>query len=362
MRIYVLIMAGGEGKRFWPLGRKSKPKQFLSLIGDRTMLRHTVDRVLPIVPIGNVLIVTVRRYAEQTLIQIPELPKQNLILEPVGKNTCACIALGAAHLSSVDPEAAMLVLPSDHVVGDEEAFNKAVMVGEKVLDTKLPSGASPLVTFGLKPKSPETGYGYIRSGELISKIDAHEVRMVSEFTEKPDIEKARSYLEEGGYYWNSGMFMWKAKRVLEEIKMTLAEWRTSLTELEEGIGGDGAEGAIENFYSTVEDGSIDKLLLEKSTDTVVIPVDYPWSDLGSWEALDVYLRRDASENVMLGDGISVDSSGCLVIGGDKPVGIVGLRNVIVVDTGDAILVLDKSKSQSVKELVEILEKEWSDVV
>lgn len=355
MKLYALIMAGGEGKRFWPLSRKDRPKQFLSLVDGKSLIRSTADRILPMIPIENIFVVTLERYADETLNHIPELPVDNLILEPEGKNTAPAIAFGTVKIKERDPEAVVAVFPADHAIGGDDVFREAIAFGNEVANTPLPNGDFPLVTLGVKPLRPETGYGYIKEAETIKTSEKHQAKRVEKFTEKPDLKTASGFIEEGGYYWNSGIFIWKASAILREFSKFLPEWHEQLHNMTGKIGGSQEDSLILDFYRQVEAGPIDKLILEKSENTLVIPVDFPWSDIGSWEALDEFLRADAEENIVYGEEINIGSSGCLVFGDKKPIAIVGVKDLVIVDTGDAILVLDKHKSQDVKKVAESLE-------
>jgi mannose-1-phosphate guanylyltransferase len=354
--MYALIVAGGEGKRFWPLSKGDKPKQFLSLVGGRSMIRGTVDRVLPLIPIENVFIVTLERYADETLKHIPEIPQSNLILEPEGKNTAPAIALGTLKIKKLDSDAVIIVLPADHAIGEEDAFRDVLLFGGSVANTRLPNGDFPLVTLGIRPIRPETGYGYIKEAEVIEVSEKYRVKRVQGFTEKPDLKTASQFLEEGRYYWNSGIFIWRASTILDSFHRLLPDWYKSFDKILSDINTPRERATIIEFYRQVEPGPIDKLILERSQNTVVIPVDFPWNDLGSWQALDEFLRNDLEENIFRGEGISIDSSGCLVFGGNRPIAIVGVRDLVVVDSGDVILVIDKQKAQDVKKVVETIEK------
>jgi len=357
MNLYALVIAGGEGKRFWPLSRKDRPKQFLSLIGGKSMIRHTVDRVLPIIPIENILIVTLERYADETLRHIPELPRDNLILEPEGKNTAPAIAFGTLRVKKLDPDAVTVVLPADHAIGEEDVFREVLLFGEEIANTGLQGGDFPLITLGVKPGRPETGYGYIKEEEgVIGKSNRYQAKRVKRFTEKPDLKTASRFLEEGGYYWNSGIFIWRVSAILGAFQKLLPVWHGYFDNVLDCINTPQEKAALLGFYERIEPGPIDKLILEKWENTLVIPIDFPWSDIGSWQALDEFLRTDEEETVSQGEVVSLDSSSCLVLGDKRLIALVGVRDLVVVETDDAVLVLDKQKAQDVKKIAEILEK------
>ena len=357
MNLYALIMAGGEGRRFWPLSSKDKPKQFLSLLGDKSLIRQTVDRVLPLIPIEKIFIVTVKAYADETLKHIPELPPENLILEPEGKNTAPCILYGSLKIAALDPESVTAVLPADHAIGDEDEFRRVLEKACEVTDYALEDGEKPLITLGVKPSSPETGYGYIKSGaKEITSLNRLKVFKVLKFTEKPDLDTALEFLKEGDYYWNSGMFIWKTSSILREFASLLPEWFSRFNSVSADLGTPEEAESVSVFYSNIESGSIDKLILERSGRTLVIPVSFPWSDVGSWKALYEYLSGGSNENLIPGSAVTINSSSCMVIGEERTVALVGVSNLVVVDTEDAVLVLNKENSQDVKKIVEELGK------
>ncbi len=357
MNLYALIMAGGEGKRFWPLSTKDKPKQFLSLLGDKSLIRQTVDRIVPLIPIERVFIVTVKAYAEETLRHIPELPPGNLILEPEGKNTAPCIAYGSLRIASEDPESVMAVLPADHAIGKEEEFRGVLEFACEASRHEFEDGEAPLITLGVKPTSPETGYGYIKAGrdEVLSSNGLKAYKAIK-FTEKPDHDRAKEFLSEGDYYWNSGMFIWKTSSILRDFASFLPEWYRHFNTLSQNLGKPEESKSIADFYSNIQNGSVDNLILERSGNTLVIPVEFPWSDVGSWKALYEYLIGDGDEKQVLGPAVSINSSSSLVVGGGRTVALVGVSDLVVVDTEDALLVLNKEDSQDVKKIVEELGK------
>lgn len=357
MEINALIMAGGEGKRFWPLSSKTTPKQFLSLVGEKSLIRQTVDRITPLIPIERIYVVTGEIYAEQTIEHIPELPRENLILEPYGRNTAPCIAYGTLKIDKISKDSVTVVLPADHVIGDDEEFRKALSFASIVASTKLDNSHYPLITLGVTPTSPETGYGYIReTDQKISSDNYYSAYKVREFTEKPDTKTALGFLERGGYYWNSGIFVWKTSSILSAFQNTIPSWQQYFDTISSNLGEITEKDAVRAFFDNISGGSIDKLILEHSDNTVVIPISFPWSDVGSWSALDEYLRDNEADNIINGNAISVDSSGCLVIAGEKRVALVGVEGVIVVESEDSILVLNKDKSQDVKKVVDEINK------
>ncbi len=356
MNLYALILAGGEGKRFWPLSRKDRPKQFLSLLGGKSMIRHTVDRILPLVPIENVFVVTLEKYTDETLKHIPELPKNNIIAEPLGKNTAPAVVIGSLRVNKMNPDAVTVILPSDHAIGEGDVFRDVLKFGIQVVNQELPNGEYPLLTLGVKPERPETGYGYIKEAEVVKASKKHNAKKVDRFTEKPDLQTALRFLESGGYYWNSGIFIWRVSSILSAFHKLLPEWHKHFDRVQELLNTPGEKAGLLEFYEQIDSGPIDKFILEKWESTLVIPIDFQWSDIGSWEALDGFLRADNKENILHGEGVCVDSSSCLVFGDTKLIAMVGVNDLVVVETDDAILVLKKDKAQDVKKVVETLEK------
>lgn len=356
MPLFALIMAGGEGKRFWPLSRKDRPKQFLSLIGRKSLLSETVERILPLVPFQNIFVVTVERYLEETRRHLTGLPAENVIIEPEGKNTGPCIALGTLKIKKISPDSTIVVLPADHWIADDRSFRDVIEFGQRIANTMLSSNDYPLVTFGVKPTKPETGYGYIKeSTELIDSAGRYNARKVLRFIEKPDFKTASDLINEGGYYWNSGIFIWKTTAILREFSRTLPKWHGYFDAILDSFDNEHDSSVIQEFYRSVQPGSIDKLVLEKSGNSVVIPIDFLWSDVGTWQALDELLRSNKTENVVIGNCVSLDSASCLLFSQNRLIAAVGVRDLVIVETDDAILVLDKRKAQDVKSLVERLD-------
>jgi len=356
MNLYALVLAGGEGKRFWPLSRKDRPKQFLSLLGGKSMIRNTIDRILPLVPVENVFVVTLEKYAEETLEHIPELPKENIIAEPQGKNTAPAVVIGSLRVNKMNPDAVTVVLPADHAIGEEDVFRDVLRFGAQVVNTKLPNGEYPLVTLGVRPERPETGYGYIKEAEVVKTLKKYSAKKVDRFTEKPDLQTASRFLETGGYYWNSGIFIWRVSSILGAFQKLLPEWHKHFGKVHEFLNTPGEKAGLLEFYEQIDSGPIDKFILEKWENTLVIPIDFPWSDVGSWGALDEFLRTDNKENILHGEAVCVDSSSCLVFSDKKLIAMVGVNDLVVVETDGAILVLKKDKAQDVKKVVEMLEK------
>jgi mannose-1-phosphate guanylyltransferase len=308
----------------------------------------------------RIFVVTLEKYREETARHIPELPRENLIAEPEGKNTGPAIAIGMLKIEKLEPDAVAVVLPADHAIGEEDVFREVIVFGSELASTE-PNGKNPLLTLGVKPRRPETGYGYIKAGEVIKTSNNCHANRVERFTEKPDLKTALSFLQEGGHYWNSGIFIWKISSILAAFERLLPSWYEYFPKLMEDMNTPSERAALLEFYKRIEAGPVDKLILEKWENTLVIPIDFPWSDLGSWQALDEFLRNDARDNIFKGEGVSVGSSSCLLVGEKRLIAVVGVKNLVVVDTHDAILVLDKNHAQDVKKIAEMLDKKGKDV-
>lgn len=344
MTITPVIMAGGTGSRLWPMSRALHPKQFLRLTSEYSMLQETALRVGGVTQQNNIVICNEdhRFLAAEQLREIDRLG--NIILEPVGKNTAPAIALAAFQLSQTDPEALMLVLAADHVIQDRLAFEKSVLVAQ------LAAEKGKMVTFGIVPTHAETGYGYIRRG---GKVD--EGFEVEQFVEKPSKELALQYVDAGDYYWNSGMFMFKASRYLEELKLHRPDIYSVCEQAMKTTTGDLDFTRIsEDIFNECPSDSIDYAVMEKTQDAVVIPLDAQWSDVGAWSALWDISEKDSAGNVLKGDVIVHNSTNSYFNAEQKMIAAVGVDNLVVIETKDAVLVANKDQVQDVKEIVEHL--------
>ena len=342
-------MAGGKGTRFWPLSTEEKPKQFLNLIGEETMIQMTVNRIKPIIPIERVFVCTGEMYVDLVKEQLPELPERNIIVEPEGRNTAPCIALSAFVIKKYYKEATMVVLPSDHLINDEEEFRSIIKDANEFV--KLNNNS--IITLGMKPSRPETGYGYIKCSMDEEKVNEHKIIKVDTFVEKPNKEKAELYLKEKLYLWNGGMFLWSADNVLNQIKKYSPDTYEALHEIEE-VQENRIKELINERYCKTEATSIDYAVLEKSKDIFVIPSDFGWDDVGSWEALDRYREKDKHGNVHVGNTKAVDGKNNLIISSSHSVVVEGLSNIYVIENDGKILVGNKSNVANVKELKNIV--------
>jgi mannose-1-phosphate guanylyltransferase len=350
--IYAVIMAGGSGTRFWPKSTQSNPKQFLNLFGDRTMIQSTVDRLNGFIPENRCVVVTNDRYVNIVKEQLPEIPDSFIIGEPVARNTAPCVASAAQILFNIDPEAVMVVLPADHQIADETQFRSVLDAAVHIAYQE-----NTLITVGITPNRPETGYGYIHfDSEHENRAGKHPVHKVKNFTEKPDLETAKKFLLSGNYLWNSGMFIWKASVILDAFEEYQREIFRELDHLKgEKVG----KEQIDAFYHACPSISVDYGIMENADNVQVLPGDFGWNDVGSWTAVHELLKKNGSENAISASASSIhDSSGNLVHSeSGKIIALVGAEHLAVVETEHAILVCDLRKSQDVKKVVEHLKND-----
>lgn len=355
---YVIVMAGGRGERFWPVSREKRPKQLLALLGERSFLQQAVDRVAPLVPIKNILVITNAVQAPEVKKQLPKLPKENIIAEPCGRDTCAAVTLGAALVGQRDTNAVMAVLPADHVIPDAKKF-------QQVLNDSfdLAGRGQIIVTIGIKPTEPATGYGYIRVGApLPPPHDAKPYKTVfhkaEQFVEKPQYDRALEYLTSGQYRWNAGMFVWSFVTITQGLQMHQPEMAAACQRWFEAAGKGKLDKVIAKEYPEVRRISIDYALMEHAQNVVVADGEFAWDDLGAWNALSRHLKPDAEGNCVVADFIHVDGARNLIYDARTknrtPIAVVGLRDSILVQTDDAVLLAHRSQVQKVKELVKRL--------
>ena len=346
---YPLIMAGGTGTRLWPLSRRKYPKQALKLVGERTLMQHAVDRLLPQVPAGQIFVITRQEHVQPLSEQVPDLPQDNFIVEPEGRGTAPAIGLAAIHLQQRDPEAVMAVLTADHFISDVPGFRRALAAAEEA------ARYGYLVTLGIKPTFPSTGYGYVHQGQHIKKVDGLDVYLADRFTEKPDAEEAQQLVESGVYSWNSGMFVWRLDRILEEFQRQMPEFYDQLQEVAAAMGQADYAETLSRVWPAVEKETIDYGVMEGADRVAVIPVDMGWHDVGSWASLLEVLPADEEGNTVTGDHVGIDSRDLLVVGGDRLIATIGVEGLVIVDTEDALLICTKEREQDVKAMVELLE-------
>lgn len=344
-----LIMAGGKGTRFWPLSTEEKPKQFLNLIGEETMLQMTINRIKPIIPIERIFVCTGEMYVDLVKEQLQELPERNIIVEPEGRNTAPCIALSAMVIERYYKNYNMIVLPSDHLIKDEEEFRDTLLAADNFIRLK----DNAIVTLGMNPTRPEIGYGYIKYSDEVLKSNDFRVIKVERFVEKPNLETAKEYLREGNYLWNGGMFIWSINNIINQIRMYSPDTYNALIGLIK-VSEDNLQESINNSYKNTEAVSIDYAVLEKSKDVYVIPSNFGWDDVGSWEALDRYREKDNLGNVLLGQSKVVKANNNLIISSNNRVVVEGLNDIYVIETDGKVLVGNKSNVANIKELKGII--------
>lgn len=340
-----LIMAGGKGTRFWPLSTEQKPKQFLKLVGEDTMIQMSVKRLEILIPIERIFIATGVRYADIVKEQLPNLPHRNIIVEPVGKNTAPCIALSAFHINKIYEDATIAVLPSDHLINNEEKFLEVLNSADEFVE----KNKEAIVTIGMKPDRPEIGYGYINYGYKRCDINGCAIREVKRFVEKPDLHKAEEYLEDGNYLWNGGMFIWKAANILKLTEKYLTNTFKVLSEIAATCAED-YNRVLQEKYIDVESISVDFGIMEKAKDIYVIPGDFGWDDIGTWEAVGRYIEKDSYNNISMGNVRNFDGSNNIIISNGKPIVISGLQDIFVIESDEMILVGKKDGMESLREL------------
>ncbi|HBL52573.1 MAG TPA: mannose-1-phosphate guanylyltransferase [Syntrophaceae bacterium] len=350
--MHAVIMAGGRGTRFWPRSREKKPKHLLDIVSDRTIIQETVDRIKPLVKPNNILIVTGRKHARELIRQLPEVPLKNIIIEPVGRNTAACIGLAALHIQKKAKDDVMIVLPSDHGIGDPGQYRKVIAAAARAAEKE-----NALVTIGIEPTSPHTGFGYMEGGASAGKVSGKALLRVKSFREKPDLKQAEIFLKSGNFFWNSGMFIWKASTILNEIKHFLPDLYSGLTTINASLGKSSEAKTVSAIYKSLASVSIDYGVMEKAKDVFVIPARFGWSDVGSWDALWEISAKDKNGNAATGGSQAIfeDTGNALVYSPKKLVALIGIKDVIVVETKDALLLCKKGRSQDVKKIVDALE-------
>jgi mannose-1-phosphate guanylyltransferase len=356
---YVIIMAGGRGERFWPVSREKTPKQLIKLLGDRSFLQQAVDRCLPLVPLKNILIITNAAQAGEVRRQLPKLPKQNVVAEPVGRDTCAAVTLGAAIVGARSVNAVMAVLPADHVIPEAKKFQQTL--GDAF---DLASRGQVIVTIGIKPTEPATGYGYIRTGaELPAPNGAKSYKTTffkaEQFVEKPNYDTALTYLTSGQYRWNAGMFVWSFVTVTNALEKHQPEMSAACQRWFDAAAKGKLDKVLAREYPDIKRISVDYAIMEHAQNVVVADGAFEWDDLGSWNALARHVKADPEGNAVVGEFIHVDGARNIVYDARSkarrtPIGCAGLRDAILVLTDDAVLLAHKSQAQKIKDLVKKL--------
>ena len=353
MKKTALIMAGGKGERFWPKSRQNLPKQFLSLTNDgKTMIQLTVERILPLVELEDIYIATNANYKHLVMEQLPGLPEQNILCEPIGRNTAPCIGLGAVHIHHKYEDAIMMVLPSDHLIKFNDIFAETLSNACDVAEE-----GNNLVTIGITPNYPETGYGYIKADKSAVLKKSYSVDC---FVEKPNYEVAKSYVESGDYYWNSGMFIWKISSILSNMQTFMTDTYEGLLKIQSAIGTPEEDTVLKEIFPNFVSDSIDYGIMEKASDIYLIPGNFGWDDVGSWLAVERVRGTDDHGNTLSGNVVTVDTEHCTIEGHKRLITTVGLKDLIIVDTEDALLVSDKMVAGDIKKLLAQLREKGKD--
>jgi mannose-1-phosphate guanylyltransferase/mannose-6-phosphate isomerase len=351
--LHAVVLAGGSGTRFWPLSRETCPKQMLNVVGEDSLLRQTIKRINGLVPPENIWIVTTEDKAQDMRFHLeplgPFAKRIQFMSEPVGRNTAPAIGLAAMTVNHLFPESIMVVMPSDHAIPDKEKFLDDLKVAIE--------GAKKdyLVTFGIEPNKPETGYGYIKIDNF-SRARVDGLFKVERFVEKPNLETAKAYLSDGMYFWNSGIFVWKTSKILSEIETHLPDLYQALKKIELVLLEPNKPNELNKLYSSLNSISIDYGVMERSSDVLMVPSTFRWSDLGSWTALDEMIVKDDSGNIVKGNAVDLGSQNSTIFASERLVATIGLKDMVVVDTPDATLVTTKEKVQEVKKVVELLKQ------
>jgi mannose-1-phosphate guanylyltransferase len=354
VKLYPVIMAGGSGTRFWPLSRKERPKQFLALVGGEPLLAATVGRLPPLAKAERTYVVCGPVHAKSVRKMLPKLPAENVVVEPCARNTAPCVGLAALHIARRDPKGVMAMLPADHHISKPKAFREALAAAAAV------AAQGSIVTIGIRPSRPDTGYGYLKLGARMAASGSKpglEPYKVARFVEKPDAATAERYLADGSYLWNAGIFLFRADVILAEIKRAMPDLGKQLDVIGAALGTAREERTLKKVFPTCPSISIDYGVMEKSDKIAVIPADFGWSDVGSFDALSDVREGDAQGNVTEGEALVLGGRGNVVLAHPgRPLVLIGLEDVIAVDAGDAVLVCHRDKAQDVRKAVDELKK------
>jgi mannose-1-phosphate guanylyltransferase len=349
--LHALIMAGGGGTRFWPRSRQQKPKQFLNLVGDRSLLQQAVDRMEAMVPPDRTWVITAAQHCGEVAKHLPDLPAERIIGEPCGRDTAACIGLGAALIAQDDPDAVMMATPADHVIEPAQEFRRAAQVAERMA---LEHPAA-LVTFGIPPTYPATSYGYIQRGPLLAERQGISVFRVASFREKPSADLAEEWVVSGQYFWNSGIFFWKARTILDALKANQPKLAAAVERIAQAWPTPRREEILRQEYEGLARISIDYAVMEHAKEVLVVQAPYRWDDVGSWLALERMHPQDADGNTILANHCGLDTANCVVVA--EPgllVATAGVSHLLIIQDGDALLVADRRDEAAVKNLVQLL--------
>jgi mannose-1-phosphate guanylyltransferase len=348
--IKAVIMAGGTGTRLWPVSREARPKQFQALLGDRSLLQQTFDRLRRLVPPSEIYVCTVAAYTEATREQLPELPAENLIIEPAARNTGPAIGLVAARLHHQFGDTIVATVAADHLVQRPEAFAEALELAAAAVAER----PTAVVTIGIRPTRADTGYGYIRLGDLVRAGEHGAIYAVDQFVEKPDPQRADEFVASGRYLWNASYFVWSTARMLALLDLHLPEVSEGLRRIGAALGTVAEEQALRAAYGSMPKVAIDTGVMERADEVLVVPAEMGWSDVGSWERLHEVLRSDANGVAACGPHVGLDDRDCLFFASGRLIATLGLEDVVVVETEDAVLVCHKSRSGDLKQLMDRL--------
>ncbi|NBO90876.1 MAG: mannose-1-phosphate guanylyltransferase [Planctomycetia bacterium] len=352
--LHAMVMAGGGGTRFWPRSRTARPKQFLRMTGERTLLQLAFDRLEGCaLPPERCWIITGKAYLDETRVQLPDLPSSHVVGEPVGRDTAPCVALGAALIARTDPEAVILVTPADHVIEPVQEFRRAVNVAAQMAE----ENPEALITFGIPPTYASVGYGYIHRGERLTTHQGIGVFRVAKFEEKPPLERAERFFASGEYFWNAGIFVWKARAILDAIKANRPTLYEAALRVADVWDTPGREEVLAKEYPTMDKISIDYAVLEKHPRVLAVQAPYRWDDVGSWLALERMQPQDTSGNTVQGTHVGLNTSGCVIVGQpDRLIATIGVKDLLIVQDGECVLVAHRSEEATVKEMVHELRK------
>lgn len=340
-----LIMAGGKGTRFWPLSTEDNPKQFLNLVGKESMIQMTVNRLIELIPMERIFVVTDQKYENLVNEHLPALPAENIIIEPVGMNTAPCIALSAMLIEKKYPNSTLAVLPSDHLIENEELFRKTLDAANLYVE----QNQQAIVTLGMTVTRPEVGYGYIKYQDKVESIYELDIHRVEKFVEKPNEEIANQYMDEGKYLWNGGMFIWKSQNVINLTKNHLPHTFDILGEIVHSSQEEFKQELFEK-YPQVDSISVDYGIMEKANEICVIPSNFGWDDIGSWLSLERYREMDENNNILDGKINALNSKGNIIVTKTKPVVLFGIEDLILVETPDVIMAISKNHTYKISEL------------
>jgi mannose-1-phosphate guanylyltransferase len=356
--LHALIMAGGGGTRFWPRSRQVRPKQFLTLVGDRTLLQQTCDRLEARVAPEHTWVITAEQHQAEAERQLPHLPAGHVVGEPVGRDTAPCIGLGAALIARRDPDAVMLVSPADHVIEPAELFRRTIHAAAGAVE-EFPSA---LVTFGIPPTFPATGYGYIHRGPEVARRQDVPVYRVQAFREKPAADLAEQFVASGEFYWNSGIFVWKAATILDQLRARKPELAAAVGRVADALDTPQRDAVLRAEYPRMEKVSIDYAVMEHAPELLVLQAPYEWDDVGSWLALERMHPQDADGNTVLATHTGLNTTHCVIVGDDpkRLITTIGVSNLLIIQDGDATLVADRREEETVKQLVERLKQQGLD--